>query len=194
MAIHFLASVHPLASVGERLTVWQWSQVRERAILGDDVSIGQGAYIGPGTQIGSRCRIQNNALIYEPAVLEEGVFIGPGVVTTNDHNPRAVNPDLTPKRSGQWKEVGVYIEQGASIGAGAILVAPLKIGKWAAVGAGSVVLSDVPDFALVVGSPARQIGWVGEYGVRLNSDGGDWVCPVTKSKYKLTDGALRRRL
>lgn len=180
--------------MGERLTVWQWSHVREKAILGDDVSIGQGAYIGPGTQIGNRCRIQNNALIYEPAVLDEGVFIGPGVVTTNDHYPRAVNPDLTPRLSGHWKEVGVYIQQGASIGAGAILVAPVKIGKWALVGAGSVVVSDVPDFALVIGSPARQIGWVGEHGMRLTADGEDWVCPATEARYKFTNGSLQRKL
>lgn len=153
--------------------------------------IGRSAYIGPGVHIGAGCKLQNNALVYEPATLEDGVFVGPAAVITNDHRPRAVNPDMSPKTADDWESVGVTVRQGASIGAGAVCVAPVTIGRWAMVAAGSVVTRDVADFALVAGAPARQIGWVGPSGHRLVSAGdGQWRCLVTHLRFVENEGAL----
>lgn len=120
------------------------------------------------------------------------MFIGPAAVLTNDHFPRAINPDGTPKSAHDWEPVGVTILEGASIGASATCVAPITIGRSALVGAGSVVIKDVPDFALVVGSPARRVGWVGKAGVPLVKEGdGTWRCPQSDDRYVEIDGALR---
>jgi UDP-2-acetamido-3-amino-2,3-dideoxy-glucuronate N-acetyltransferase len=170
--------------------VWAWTQIREEAIVGDRTSIGQGCYVGPGVQIGSQCRIQNGALIYEPSVLGDSVFVGPGVVFTNDRFPRAINVDGSPKTSRDWQPVGVHVESGASIGARAVLVGPLRVGQWAMIGAGSVVSSDVKAFSLVAGVPAKHIGWVGRSGRRLVNRADSWVCPQTEETYEEIDGLL----
>lgn len=164
--IHDGAQVSPDATLGDGTTVWPLAQIRERAIIGAHCIIGRGAYIGTGVQVGDNCKIQNHALIYEPAILGGGVFIGPGAILTNDHHPRAINPDGTLKTADDWNPTGVTIHDGASIGAGAICVAPVTIGRWATVAAGAVVTRDVPDYALVAGTPARQTGWVREDGRR----------------------------
>lgn len=186
------AEVHPTAKIGENVQVWNNSQIRELSIIGDNSIIGSQAYIDAEVLIGKNCKIQNGALIYKPAVVEDGVFIGPGVILTNDHNPRAINPDFNLKKATDWTEVGVQIGRGASIGAGSICVAPLKIGSWAMIAAGSVVTRDVPDFALFAGVPAKQIGWVGRSGFRLTRDSLDstqFVCPVSGSKF-IEDGGV----
>jgi len=121
--------------------------------------------------VGDNCKIQNYALVYEPARLEDGVFIGPAAVLTNDTFPRAINPDGTPKSAHDWVPVGVTCLEGASIGARAVCVAPVTIGRWAMVAAGAVVVHDVPDFALVAGVPARRIKWVGRSGFPLEAVG-----------------------
>ncbi|WP_088286820.1 DapH/DapD/GlmU-related protein [Kineosporia sp. A_224] len=195
--IHPSAEVHPSARVGDGTSVWHLAQVREDAVLGEDVVVGRGVYVGTGVRVGSRCKIQNYALVYEPAVLEDGVFVGPAVVFTNDHNPRAVTPDGDLKSASDWDVVGVTVREGASIGARAVCVAPVTVGRWALVAAGAVVVDDVPDHALVVGVPARRIGWVGRAGVRLvasgTTDGGQrWVCPQTGECYvEGPDGVTR---
>ena len=183
--INDTADVSPSAVVGAGSKVWHYAQVREDAVLGENCIIGRGAYIGTGVEMGDNCKVQNYALVYEPAKLGRGVFIGPAVVLTNDHFPRAINADGTPKSADDWHPVGVDIREGASIGANSTCIAPIVIGRWALVGAGSVVVKDVPDFALVVGSPARRIGWVGTAGHPLaqNSDG-LWACPVTGKLYR----------
>src|SRR4051812_36312916 len=152
------ADVDPRAAVGVATFVWHLAQVREDARIGDQCIIGRGAYIGPGVVVGDRCKIQNQALVYEPAILEDGAFVGPAAVLTNDHFPRAVTPEGALKTGEDWKAVGVTIRTGASIGARAVCVAPVTVGRWAMVAAGAVVIKDVPDHALVVGVPARQIG------------------------------------
>jgi len=185
------ADVHPDAIVGDRSLVWHLVQIREGAQVGEDCVIGRGAYVGPGVRVGSKCKIQNHALVYEPAVLEDGVFIGPAVVLTNDEYPRAVNPDGTLKSADDWHPVAVIVRQGAAVGARSVCVAPVTIGRWALVAAGSVVTRDVPDFALVAGVPARRIGWVGRVGARLVQAGeGRWRCPVSGERYAEADGAL----
>lgn len=181
----------PEAVIGDGSKVWHLAQVREQAHLGTDCIIGRGAYIGTGVRLGDNCKVQNYALVYEPAVLEDGVFIGPAVVLTNDTYPRAVTPDGALKSTHDWTPVGVTIREGASIGARAVCVAPVSIGRWATVAAGAVVTKDVPDFALVAGVPAKRIRWVGRAGVPLERDGDDWVCPQTGARYIETDDTLR---
>ena len=184
------ADVAESATLGEGTKVWHLAQVREDASLGENCIVGRGAYIGNGVRIGDNVKIQNHALVYEPARLADGVFIGPAVVLTNDTYPRAVNPDGSLKSASDWEAVGVTIEEGASIGARAVCIAPVTIGRWATVAAGAVVPKDVPAFALVAGVPARRIAWVGKAGAPLKQDGGKWVCPLTGATYVETDGVL----
>ncbi|KUO13919.1 acyltransferase [Streptomyces sp. DSM 15324] len=190
------AQVDESAEIGAGSSVWDLAQIREGARLGEGCVIGRGAYVGSGVRMGDNCKLQNYALVYEPAELGSGVFIGPAVVLTNDHNPRSVDPDGKQKRGGDWEAVGVKILDGASIGARSVCVAPLTIGRWAMVAAGAVVTKDVPDFALVVGVPARRIGWVGRAGVRLveqADEPGVWECPRTGSLHDEKDGTLVER-
>jgi acetyltransferase-like isoleucine patch superfamily enzyme len=184
------ADVDDRADIGERTRIWHLVQVREDASVGADCNIGRGAYVGPGVVIGDNCKLQNHALVYEPAELGDGVFIGPAAVLTNDEYPRAVNPDGTLKSADDWHAVGVTIREGAAIGARAVCVAPVTVGAWALVAAGSVVTKDVPDYALVVGVPARRIGWVGRAGRPLEADGDFWVCPASGDRYREQDGLL----
>ncbi len=145
--------------------------------------------------MGDGCKVQNYALVYEPAVLEAGVFIGPAVVLTNDHFPRAINADGSPKSAHDWTPVGVTLRRGASIGARAVCVAPVIIGRWATVAAGAVVTKDVPDYALMVGVPARRVGWVGEAGLPLKETGGGlWGCPETGAQYRQEGETLVREV
>lgn len=190
------AQVDASAEIGAGSSVWDLAQIREGARLGEGCVVGRGAYVGSGVRMGDNCKLQNYALVYEPAELGDGVFIGPAVVLTNDHNPRSVDPDGKQKRGGDWEAVGVRIADGASIGARAVCVAPITIGRWAMVAAGAVVTKDVPDFALVVGVPARRVGWVGQAGVRLvelDGEPGGWECPQTGTRYDEKDGTLAER-
>ena len=186
------AEVSPEASIGDGSSLWHLCQVREGAVLGEGCVIGRGAYIGTGVQLGDHCKVQNYALVYEPARLGAGVFIGPAAVLTNDTFPRAVNPDGSLKDASDWEAVGVTIGQGASIGARAVCVAPVRIGAWATVAAGAVVTRDVPAHALMVGVPARQVGWVGRAGHPLEqtTTPGQWRCPTTGTLYRELDGSL----
>lgn len=192
--IHPSAEVDDRAIVGDGTLVWHLVQVREHARIGRDCILGRGAYVGPGVRIGDRCKIQNQALVYEPAVIEDGAFLGPAVVLTNDSFPRAVTPDGTLKTADEWDAVGVTVRQGASVGARAVCIAPVTIGRWAMVAAGAVVTRDVPDFALVAGVPARPLGWVGHAGVPLREDeDGVLRCPATGRVYVSLDGKLAER-
>ena len=185
------ADVSPEAILGEGSAVWHLAQVREKAVLGKNCIVGRGAYVGTGVTMGDNCKLQNYALVYEPAVLGHGVFVGPAVVFTNDHYPRSVDPEGQLKRGDDWEPVGVTVRDGASIGARAVCVAPVTIGRWAMVAAGAVVVKDVPDYALVAGVPARRIRWVGRAGAPLEQAGpGEWVCPQTGERYSEHDDAL----
>jgi acetyltransferase-like isoleucine patch superfamily enzyme len=185
------ADVDERALIGDGSSVWHLAQVREHAELGENCVIGRGAYIGTGVHLGDNCKVQNYALVYEPARLGDGVFIGPAVVLTNDTYPRAVTPDGGLKDASDWDAVGVTIGDGAAIGARAVCVAPVQIGAWSLVAAGSVVTKDVPAHALVAGVPARQLGWVGKTGHRLSEESpGRFSCPETGTCYVETDGTL----
>src|SRR5258708_4991002 len=186
------ADVDDRATVGSGTTIWHLAQVRENAGLGRDCIVGRGAYVGPGVRIGDGVKLQNYALVYEPAVLEDGVFIGPAVVITNDLYPRSVDVEGKVKRSDDWDALGVTVREGAAIGARAVIVAGRTVGRWALVAAGAVVTRDVPDFALVAGTPAKRIGWVGRAGRPLADRGdGAWVCPLTGEVYLEQGGRLR---
>ena len=185
--VHPTAEVDQTAVLGDGTSIWHYVQVRGAATLGAGCVVGRGAYIGTGVIMGDHCKVQNYALVYEPARLGDGVFIGPAVVLTNDTYPRAVNDDMTLKSASDWDPVGVDIADGASIGARAVCVAPVRIGRWALVAAGAVVVKDVPDFALVAGNPARRLRWVGKAGVPLEPVGDDvFRCPISGQTYTQT--------
>lgn len=185
--IQMSADIAASATISSTARVWHYAQVREEAVIGENCVVGRGAYVGTGVHVGDNCKIQNYALIYEPATLAAGVFVGPAVVFTNDQFPRAVNGDGTPKSAHDWDQVGVTVLEGASIGAQSVCVAPLTIGAWSLVGSGSTVIKDVPDFAIVVGNPARRTGWVGKAGHPL-MEGADgvWICPSTSRRFLQT--------
>lgn len=181
--IHGTAIIESGVEMGQNVFVWAHTTVRRNSKIGDGTSIGIDAYIGVGVKIGSNCKIQNGAYIYEPADIGDSVFIGPRVIMTNDKNPRAINQQGEPKTLEDWTPVGVTVGNGASIGAGVICVAPIHIGSWASIAAGAVVTKDVPDFAMMMGVPAKRVGWVGFTGFTLEETGPLWICPDTGAKF-----------
>jgi acetyltransferase-like isoleucine patch superfamily enzyme len=183
--IHPTAEVSPRAQLGDGVRIWKGAQVREDARLGANVIVGKDAYIDFGVEVGDNCKIQNAALLYHPARLEDGVFIGPQVCLTNDRVPRAINPDGTQKSAADWEARQTTIRQGASIGAGAIILAGLTIGRFAMVATGAVATHDVPDHGLVMGVPARLVGYVCACGVTLAGDPPYYTCPACGKTYEL---------
>ncbi len=161
------AIVSARATVSSQATVWHGAQIREGAVVEAGCVIGQGVYIGPGVNVGANCRIQNGAQIFDPAILEPGVFVGPGCILTNDRTPRAITPEGYPIGPEHWTRFGVTIRTGASLGAGAICIAPVQVGSWAMIAAGAVVTRDVPEHALVAGVPARFLAWVCACGFKV---------------------------
>jgi len=174
--IHPTAEVSPQAQIGDGCKVWRQAHIREDAVLGPGCIIGAGVYVGAEVHLGRNCKVQNNALLYEGVTLEDGVFVGPAVCFTNDYLPRAVNPDLSLKSADDWHVGDTLVREGASVGAQSVVVTGDTIGRWALVGAGSVVTRDVPDHALVYGSPARQQGWVCYCARKLEVRGAEGWC------------------
>jgi acetyltransferase-like isoleucine patch superfamily enzyme len=187
------ADVDARARVAASATVWHLAQIREDADIGEDCVIGRGAYVDHGVTVGRGSKIQNYALVYAPAILEEGVFIGPAAVLTNDMYPRSIEPDGSPKRADDWEAAGVSVRRGASVGARAVVLPGVEIGAWALIAAGAVVTRDVPSHALMVGVPAKQIGWVGTNGRRLvpsDHSEGTFIDPDNGDEYRATEKGM----
>lgn len=167
--VHPSATVETDAVIGEETRVWHEVQIRTRARVGKRCIIGKGAFIDMDVTIGDDCKLQNYACVYHGVSLGRGVFVGPHAVFTNDVYPRATNPEFGLLRDGDWDVGTTVVGDGASIGANATILPNVRIGKWATIGAGAIVTSDVGDYELVVGSPARRIGYVCRCGRRVVS-------------------------
>jgi UDP-2-acetamido-3-amino-2,3-dideoxy-glucuronate N-acetyltransferase len=158
--IHSSSFVSEKAVVGDGTQIWLFCQVRDGARLGKECILGKGVYVDNDVTIGDRCKIQNNASIYHGVTIEDGVFVGPHVCFTNDKVPRATNPDLSLKSASDWTVSKTLVKTGAALGANSTIVCGVTIGKWAMVGSGAVVTKDVPDHGLVLGNPAKLVGYV----------------------------------
>lgn len=183
--IHPTAEVSKQTNIGPGTFIWNNCQVRENVSIGRGSILGKDVYVDFDVQIGDHVKIQNGAYIYHGTKIESGVFIGPGVIFTNDKRPRAINPDGTIKASTDWEVSPIRVCYGASIGAGTIILPNVTIGKFAMVGAGSVVTHSVADHALVIGNPARQVGYVCKCGEKLIREGlAGFACPSCGGKYQ----------
>jgi UDP-2-acetamido-3-amino-2,3-dideoxy-glucuronate N-acetyltransferase len=186
--VHPSAEVSPGAVLGDGTRVWNQAQVREGAVLGRNVIVSKNVYIAPEVSIGSFCKIQNNVSLYTGVTVEDGVFLGPHVCFTNDRIPRAINTDGSQKVDNDWRITPPVVRHGASVGAHSVILPGVTIGRFAMVGAGSVVTHDVPDHGLVVGNPARLVGHVCSCGKRLASaSGGEAVCSSCGARIVLGD-------
>jgi len=185
--IHPTALVDEGAEIGEGTRIWHWVHVSAKAVIGRGCSLGQNVYVGNRVRIGNNVKIQNNVSVYDNVVLEDDVFCGPSMVFTNVYNPRSAVV-----RKDEYRDT--LIRRGATLGANCTIVCGVVVGEHAFIGAGSVVNRDVPAFALMVGVPAKQIGWMSRFGERLTlplSGSGSTVCPHTGDRYELTDGVCR---
>jgi acetyltransferase-like isoleucine patch superfamily enzyme len=183
--IHPTAEVSEQASIGDGCRVWRQAHIREGAVVGPGCIIGAGVYVGADVRLGRNCKIQNNALLYEGVTLEDGVFVGPQVCFTNDYLPRAVNPDLSLKSAADWEEGRTLVCEGASVGAQSVVVTGITIGRWALIGAGSVVTRSVPDHALIFGQPAKIRGWVCYCARKLEVRGSSGWCAACQRTIEL---------
>lgn len=192
MAIDKTYYAHPTAvidegcSIGTGTKIWHFSHIMPGCKIGENCNIGQNVVISPEVVLGKNVKVQNNVSIYTGVTCEDDVFLGPSMVFTNVVNPRsAVN------RRGQY--LTTLVKKGASIGANATIVCGHNIGRFAFIGAGAVVTKEVPDYALVIGNPARQTGWMSEYGHKLNfNKEGKAVCPESSEVYQLENGVVRK--
>ena len=191
--IHETAEVSPDARIGEGTMIWHHAQVREGARVGRNCVVGKGAYVDHGVQVGDAVKIQNGALVYHGATLEDGVFVGPLACLTNDRYPRAIDPEGSPKSSEDWDIAITIVRKGASIGAGAIVVAGVEIGAFALVAAGAVVTRDVPAHGLVAGNPARLIGYVCCCARRLEIIGTKGRCATCGRRHEVSDVEAAQR-
>lgn len=186
--IHTSAIVDDGAQIGEGSRIWHFAHVCAGARIGRNVSLGQNGYVGNRVQIGDNCKIQNNVSVYDNVTLEEGVFCGPSMVFTNVSNPRALI-----ERKSEYRDT--LVKRGATLGANATIVCGTTIGAFAFVAAGAVVTADVPDFALMMGVPARHVGWVSAFGERLDlplNGAGEAVCPHSDDRYILKGSMIER--
>ena len=168
------------APIGRGTRIWHFSHVLPGTVIGEGCSLGQNVVAGPKVKIGAGCKIQNNVSLYEGVELEDGVFCGPSCVFTNVNNPRAEI-----ERKAEFRRT--LVRRGATIGANATIVCGITLGAYSFIGAGAVVIRDVPDFALIVGNPGRRIGWMSKAGGKLGSD---LVCPIDGTRYRVTEAGL----
>jgi UDP-2-acetamido-3-amino-2,3-dideoxy-glucuronate N-acetyltransferase len=184
---HPTAVIDPGCTIGKGTRIWHFSHIMPGCIIGENCNIGQNVVISPDVKLGRNVKVQNNVSIYTGVECEDDVFLGPSMVFTNVINPRsAVN------RRGEY--LRTLVRTGASIGANATIVCGHNIGRFAFIGAGAVVTKEVPDHALVVGNPARQTGWMSEFGHKLKFDAqGEAICPESGQRYELSNGKVSRR-
>ena len=186
---HPSAIIDEGAQIGEGSRVWHFAHVCGGARIGQGVSLGQNVFVGNKVTIGDKCKIQNNVSVYDNVHLEEGVFCGPSMVFTNVYNPRSLI-----ERKDEYRNT--FVKKGATLGANCTIICGVTIGEFAFVGAGAVVNKDVPPYSLMVGVPARQIGWMSEFGEQLDlplAGDGEAVCSHTGDRYQLRDGQLTRQ-
>ena len=183
---HETAVIDEGCKIGEGVKIWHFSHIMSNCEIGDKCNIGQNVVVSPEVILGKNVKIQNNVSIYTGVICEDDVFLGPSMVFTNVTNPRSgVN------RKGEYSRT--LVKKGVSIGANATIVCGHDIGEFAFIGAGAVVTKTVPAYALVVGNPAKQIGWMSEFGHRLNFDeNGFAICPESKEQYELKDEVVKK--
>ncbi len=184
--VHETAVIDRGAKIGENSSIWHFSHICSKAIIGKNVSIGQNVFVGNEVLISNNCKIQNNVSVYENVILEEGVFCGPSMVFTNVYNPRALI-----SRKNEFKNT--IVKKGATIGANATIICGSIIGNYAFIAAGAVVRTHVKPYALIAGVPGKQIGWMSEFGMQIPlplSGQGEYTCPNTKKQYKLVNDKL----
>lgn len=187
-SVHPSAIVDEGAEIGEGSRVWHFAHICGGAKIGKSVSLGQNVFVGNKVTIGDKCKIQNNVSVYDNVHLEEGVFCGPSMVFTNVYNPRSLI-----ERKSEYRDT--IVKKGATLGANCTIVCGSTIGEYAFIGAGAVINKDVPAYALMVGVPAKQIGWMSEFGEQLDlplSGQAQTVCPHTGTIYKLDGNTLTR--
>ena len=185
---HETAIIDEGCIIGSGTRIWHFSHIMNGCTIGEQCSIGQNVVISPEVTIGNRVKIQNNVSVYTGVICEDDVFLGPSAVFTNVINPRSAIV-----RKNEYKPT--IVQKGATIGANATIVCGITIGRYAFIGAGAVVTKNIPDYALVIGNPARQSGWMSEYGHKLKFNAeGIAVCPESKEEYVLEEGKVRKRL
>jgi UDP-2-acetamido-3-amino-2,3-dideoxy-glucuronate N-acetyltransferase len=184
--VHETAIVDDGAQIGKGSRIWHWTHICGGAKIGNNVSIGQNVFIGNKVVVGDQCKIQNNVSIYDNVILEEGVFCGPSIVFTNVYNPRALI-----ERKNQYRDT--LVKKGATLGANSTIICGVTIGEHVFIGAGALVNKNVKPYALMVGVPARQIGWISQYGEKIHlpiKGKGIYTCPHTGSNYELNGDQL----
>jgi UDP-2-acetamido-3-amino-2,3-dideoxy-glucuronate N-acetyltransferase len=187
---HETAIIDPGATIGEGTRIWHWVHICGSAVIGQNCSFGQNVFVGNKVKIGDQVKVQNNVSVYDNVTLEEQVFCGPSMVFTNVYNPRS-----GVSRKDQYRDT--YVKKGATLGANCTIVCGVTIGQYAFIGAGAVINKDVPDFALMVGVPAKQIGWMSRYGEKLDlplTGDGETTCPHTGDKYILKNGVVTLKI
>lgn len=183
---HPSAIIDEGCSIGKGTKIWHFSHIMSRCNIGENCNIGQNVVVSPDVTLGNNVRVQNNVSIYTGVICEDDVFLGPSMVFTNVINPRSAI-----SRKNEYKET--YVEKGATIGANSTIVCGHRIGRFAFIGAGAVVTKDVKPYSLVLGNPAKHVGWMSEYGHRLNFNAdGIAVCPESNEKYKLMNGEVTK--
>ena len=187
-SVHDTAIVDDGASIGKGTRIWHWAHLCPQAVIGEHCSLGQNVFVGNRVQIGNNVKIQNNVSVYDNVTLEDDVFCGPSMVFTNVYNPRSAV-----SRKDEYRDT--LVKRGATLGANCTIVCGTTIGAYAFVAAGAVITKDVPDYALMAGVPARQIGWMSEYGERLDlplTGEGECICPHTQAVYHLNGNQVSK--
>ena len=184
--VHASSYIDEGCKIGKGTKVWHFSHIMANCVIGENCNIGQNVVVSPDVVLGNNVRIQNNVSVYTGVICEDDVFLGPSMVFTNVINPRSAI-----SRKNEYKPT--MVKKGVTIGANATIVCGITLGEYAFIGAGAVVTKDVKPYSLVVGNPAKHIGWMSEYGQRLHFDSNDVaICPESKEKYSIEEGIVRK--